>query len=94
MAVRKMWSSDSGRTKLTPLEVAQLWGVSVGTIMIWIRNGELRAVNLARRLGGRPRYRIDVADLTQFENLRANQPPVEIHRRPRKHRNDDTIRFY
>lgn len=94
MAVRKTWSPDSGRTKLTPAEVAQLWGVSVGTIMTWIRNGELRAVNLARTLGRRSRYRIDVADLTKFENVRANRPPVEVQRRPRKRTDDDTIRFY
>ena len=51
MAVRKMWSPDSGRTKLTPPEVAQLWGVSVGTVMIWIRNGELRAVKSCEEVG-------------------------------------------
>ena len=94
MPVRKKWSSDSGRTKLTPPEVAQLWGVSVGTIMTWIRNGELRAINLAKRLGGRPRYRIDVADLKDFENRRAYQPNVPVPRRPRKRRDNNVIQFY
>ena len=94
MAVRKMWSPDSGRTKLTPAEVAQLWGVSVGTIMTWIRNGELRAINLAKRLGGRPRYRIDVADLTDFENRRAYQPPIPVPRRRRTCRDDNVIQFF
>ena len=94
MAVRKKWSSDSGRTKLTTTEVAQLWGVSVGKIMTWIRNGELRAINVAQRLGGRPRYRIDVADLTDFENRRAYQPDVPVPRRPRKRRDDYVYKYF
>jgi excisionase family DNA binding protein len=94
MPGRKKWSSDSGSTKLTQPEVAQLWGVSVGTIMTWIRNGELRAINVAKRLGGRPRYRIDVADLTDFENRRAYQPDAPVSRRQRKRRDHDVIQFY
>ena len=94
MPVHKKWSSDSGRTKLTTTEVAQLWGVSVGKIMTWIRNGELRAINVAKRLGGRPRYRIDVADLTDFENRRVIQPPAPVYRRPRRRKSDDIIEFF
>jgi excisionase family DNA binding protein len=94
MPGRKKWSSDSGRTKLTPPEVAQLWGVSVGKVMTWIRNGELRAINVAQRLGGRPRYRIDVADLTDFENRRAYQPNVPVPRRPRKRRDDYVYKYF
>jgi len=94
MPVRKMWSSDSGRTKLTTSEVTQLWGVSVGKIMTWIRNGELWAINVAQRLGGRPRYRIDVADLTDFENRRAYQPQIPLPWRSRKRRNDYVFQYF
>lgn len=94
MPVRKKWSSDSGRTKLTPSEVASLWGVSVGKIMTWIRNGELRAINVATRLGGRPRYRIDIADLTDFENRRAYQPNIPVPRRPRKRKDAYVFKYF
>lgn len=58
------------RTKLTPPEVARRWGVSSDKVRSWIENGELRAINLAARLRGRPRYRIDLADLLAFERVR------------------------
>jgi excisionase family DNA binding protein len=91
MAARQSWSPESGRRKLTPLEVAQLWGVSPCTIMTWIRNGELRAINVARRLGRRPRYRIDVSDLEAFERRRSVQPPPPV---PRRRRRDPNVIEY
>ena len=94
MATSKGWTPASGRRKLTPPEVAQLWGISVNTVMTWIRNGELRAINVARRLGGRPRYRIDVDDLKDFENRRAVLPPPPIQRRPRRRRDEYVLEFY
>lgn len=81
------------RNKLTPPEVARQWGVSIDKVLTWIRSGELRALNLATRLTGRPRYRIDVNDLRDFEQRRAVIPPSPPERRRRKS-TADVIEFF
>ena len=61
--------------KLTPPQIARLWGTSVEKVHAFIRAGELRAVNGAlpgRKL--RPRWLVDVDDLQSFEESRANRP--------------------
>ena len=61
--------------KLTPPQIARMWGVSVEKVHAFIRAGELRAVNGA--LPGRkqrPRWLVDVEDLADFERRRSNQP--------------------
>jgi len=69
------------RVKLTPPELAKRLGVSPEKILAWIASGELPAVNVALRLGGRPRWRIDPADVADFERRRSAQP---VPRRSRK----------
>jgi len=54
----------------TPPEVARRLRVNAEKVLGWIRRGELRAVNVADRLGRRPRYRIALADLLAFEAAR------------------------
>jgi hypothetical protein len=71
------------KTKVSPPQLAAQWGVDVHKIIGWIRSGELRAVNLATRRDGRPRYAIDVADLAAFEAARAVTPPTPRIRRRR-----------
>jgi excisionase family DNA binding protein len=92
MSARKAWTPESTRRKLTPPEVAELWGISLNSIMTWIRNGELRAINVAKIVGGRPRYRIDVDDLENFERRRAVQPPPP--RSPRRRKTDYLFRYF
>ena len=58
------------RTKQTPPQYAQQLGVSNGKVLDFIRSGELRAINIATNLNGRPRYVIDVADIAAFEASR------------------------
>lgn len=60
--------------------------------MAWIRSGELVAVNLAHRNGGRPRYKIDPEELQAFLLRRQVIPPAKPIRRPR--RRDDSITRY
>jgi hypothetical protein len=63
------------KVKLTPPEIAALWGVSVEKILAFIRSGELRAINAAfPGRNQRPRYLIDIADLADFERRRATAP--------------------
>ena len=63
--------SQINREKLTPPELARLWGISPDKVLSWIRTGELRAINAAKSTNGRPRYLIDVKDVEEFENRRA-----------------------
>jgi helix-turn-helix protein len=58
------------RTKLTPPQLAKQWGVSHAKIVALIRTGELRAINLATTMSGRPRYLIDKADIERLEKRR------------------------
>ncbi len=55
-------------------ELAKLWGVSPAKVLLWVRAGQLRALNLARSTQGRPRYAIDLADVEAFERTRVVVP--------------------
>jgi excisionase family DNA binding protein len=80
----KMW---------TPPELATAWGISPEKVLAWIRCGELRAVNVATRLGGRPRYRIDAEAVHEF--LRAREAvPAPISRRRAQVRDEAWVDFY
>lgn len=74
--------SPPERPYLTPPEAAELLGVCAEKVCGFIRAGELRASNVATRVGGRPRWRIHRADLETFLAARANEPPA----RPAKRR--------
>ncbi len=67
----------------TPPELAERLGVSPDKILAWIRSGELPAVNVSTRRGGRPRYLINREGLTIFEAKRraAGDPPIKRRRR-------------
>lgn len=77
------------KKKLTPPEVAKLFGVEPGKIIAWIKSGELRAIDGATRRGGRPRYLVDVADIEAFE--RARQIVPERASAPRRKRSDSGV---
>lgn len=73
------------RTKLTPPQLAKLWGISPNTIVSWIRSGQLRAIDISTRPGiGRPRYLIDRRDIVEFEERRQVKPPEPVRRRREK----------
>ena len=82
------------RTRITPPTLAKSWGISVDKVLAWIRSGELRAIDVSTRRGGRPRYLLDVADIAAFEALRAVQPPLQKPRRRRKSNDSSVIEFY
>jgi hypothetical protein len=60
--------------KLTPPEVAKRFRCSPEKVIAWILAGELHAINVAARLGGRPRWLIDQKDLADFERRRSAAP--------------------
>ena len=81
------------RTKLTPPEVARMWGISPDKVLAWIRSGELRAINVAASQNGRPRYRIDIEDLKDFEARRSVIPAGRM-KRGRRRKQDGVIEFF
>lgn len=69
----------------TPPQLAIRWGVKVDKVYALIRNGELRAVNLALdKHGSRPRWKVPVTEVTRFEDSRANKPAEKKPRRSRR----------
>jgi transposase len=79
-------------THTTPPKVAKRYGVSEDKVLGWINRGELRAINVAARLGGRPRWRIPEDAIVEFEAARSAQPSVRTTRRRRKQ--EHVIQFF
>jgi len=79
------------KQKITPPELARLWGVTVEKIHAFIRAGELRAINGASPgRNQRPRWLIDAKDIEDFERRReATPPPPKTARRKRRERSAD-----
>jgi hypothetical protein len=80
-------------TALTPPQLARLWGCKPDTIRALIDSSQLRAVNIAKKPGGRPRWRITPSAICEFENARAAKPKVLPARRRRK-KQADVINFF
>ena len=87
-------TASNVRTKLSPPEVAARLGVSADKVLTWVRSGELRACNMATRRDGRPRWRIDVADLEAFEEARTAQPRPASAKRRRRQSESGVIQFF
>ena len=62
------------RRNLTPPEIARQYGLATTKVLLWIRTGELVALNLANRGCVRPRYSITPAALEAFEKSRRVVP--------------------
>jgi excisionase family DNA binding protein len=73
-------------------DLTERYGVSEHTVLGWIRSGELRAVNVGRRPGGKkPRWRITQEALQAFEAIRTPTSPPP---RARRKKPADVIEFY
>jgi hypothetical protein len=80
-------------SKLTPPELAAEYGIEPAKVLAWIKSGELRAVNIATKPTGRPRYRIDRADVLVFEQRRVAGPPAAKSGR-RRRQDPGVIEFF
>jgi len=79
---------------LSPCAVARRLGVRDAAVYGWIKAGELPAADLSAKLGPRPRYKIDPADLDTFlERRKAGAVQVEAPRR-RTQPAEGVIQFY
>jgi hypothetical protein len=69
---------------LTPPQVGRLLGVKASKVGLWIRSGELKAVDVSERRGGRPRWKIPPESLTAFFAARSSRPSLpQVRRRKR-----------
>lgn len=68
---------------ITPKQFAERFGCCVHTVLALIRSGELIAVNVGRKGGQRPRWRITPEAIEQFESLRSSSKGKPI-RQPRR----------
>jgi excisionase family DNA binding protein len=66
-------------------DLCERYGVGEHTVLAWIRNGELKAINVGRAPGKqKPRWRITEDALKAFEQLRTPTPPPPKKRRRRQ----------
>jgi excisionase family DNA binding protein len=73
-------------------DLCKRFAVGEHTVLGWIRQGELKAVNVARGTDRRPHWRISQEALSAFEERRAAKPPVP--RAPRRKRPEQVTEFY
>jgi excisionase family DNA binding protein len=69
---------------LTPPQVARMLSVKASKVGRWIRTGELPAVDVSERRGGRPRWKISRESFDAFMAARSSRPPVPHARRRRR----------
>jgi excisionase family DNA binding protein len=67
---------------IAPREYAQRLGVAENKVLTWIRSGELKALNVATKATGRPRWRLSEEAIREFEEGRTARP----HGKPRETR--------
>ena len=77
---------------LTVANLCKRYSVSAHTILRWIASGELRAIDVSRKAGGRPSWRITQESLSAFEALRSPTPVPPVKRRRKQM--DSVIAFY
>ena len=85
---------DVKPAKLTPRQVGERYQVDPAKVLGWIHAGELVAIDVSQRAGGRPRYRIDPADLAAFEQRRRVRSPSPQPRRRRRTQHAGIIQFF
>lgn len=81
---------------LSPPQYAKRLGIKPEKVLQWIRNGELRAIDVSSCPGvGRPRYRIPADAVVEFEETRSGLAPnAKPRRRKRKRLPNDFVRYF
>jgi hypothetical protein len=80
-------------SSFTVQDLATRYAVTPHTVLHWIKNGDLKALNVGRRLGaGKPRWRVTPEAIQEFEKVRT--PTPSLARARRRKREVDVIQFY
>jgi hypothetical protein len=79
------FSTEAAPTRaFTVADIASRYRVGKDKVRAWLRRGELRAINVASTLCGKPRWVITPEALAEFERRRAGGPaPKPVPRRKR-----------
>jgi hypothetical protein len=78
---------------LTPPEVGRRWRIKAERVISFIKSGQLRAMDVASPTSTRPRYRIDMAAVLEFESTRSGaRTPKPLRRK--KARQTDVVEFF
>ncbi len=72
---------------VTPPTIAKRYGIKPEKVIAWIRSGRLRAIDVSEG-SKRPRFRIDVDDLADFERSLSVVPPPRQPKKRRKKTDD------
>ena len=79
---------------LTPPALAERWGVAPEKILGFIRTGTLRAFDVRGQGSTRPRYRIPLDAIVEFESRRSARRPVKAARRTRQKQAADYVKYF
>lgn len=79
---------------LTPPQLAKRFGVSVHKVLGWIASGEIVAVNMAEKLGGRPRWRIFPEAIEAFLLRRSSKPDVKPSKVRKRKNNPGFVDYF
>jgi excisionase family DNA binding protein len=63
---------------LTTRQIADQLAVEIGRVCDWINQGELRAVNVVRRVSMKPRWRVSPEALEEFLRRRQSREPYQV----------------
>jgi hypothetical protein len=76
-------------------DICNRYAVREHTVLTWIHNGELKAVNVGVEPGKKkPRWRITQAALDAFEAMRSTTPPPPPTRRNRRKSKLAEVNYY
>lgn len=78
--------SDPDLVYLSPKQVARMWGISHDKILAFIRTGELSAFNVAAESSRRPRYKITLSAVKQFEEGHSGRDTAKVQPTSRRRR--------
>lgn len=75
-------------------DICQRYDVGEATVLKWIKNGQIEAINVGRTPNGKkPRWRVTEAALADFERARTPNPPPAPRPRSSKRRSG-LVKFY
>ena len=86
--------AELGRLRITPPQLARLWGIDVLKVLKWIRSGELPCIDAGTHRGQKkPRYLISQGDIDAFEAGRATGPQAKAIRH-RRHKDPSVTQYF
>ncbi len=93
--IRSMKENVQDRDRMLTLrEAAKIAGVSYETMIAWANWKEIEVVNVAKKPGGRPRWRIAPTELQRFLKSRARYRYEPPQRRRRPPRSDHVTKYF